>query len=101
MRGLFDDDEEMRTFDLEGYGFEVDEGELTIFEDAQDAPATDDELDDLVGEFSYFQVRCGGCHMILSLPEANVLNLNLVQGYAEFRCPSCNEFQTSDLLVID
>lgn len=97
LQGLFDDDEEVRLYDV---GLDLDE--VVIDESDPETPTPDDtELESLSEEFEYFQVRCrNGCGMF-NLSEANVKSVDVDRGIVEFRCSACNEFQTSDLLVVD
>ena len=79
MSRLFDDDEEVREFDFD--------------------LADDQALEVLISQLGAFQVTCKrGCGAFF-MDEANILSMDESAGKAEFRCPVCNEIQTSDLIM--
>jgi hypothetical protein len=96
MRGLFDDDEEIREYDLE-----LDEDLIITDYESDVEGSTDEELNGFVGHLSLFQLQCrNGCG-IFAVDEVSLVNVNQTEGCAEFRCPVCNELQTGSLMVLD
>jgi hypothetical protein len=60
-------------------------------------PPTAEQLE----EFGCYNVQCkSGCGTF-ALEETEALSIDLSQGTATFRCRTCNDIQTAELLIID
>lgn len=83
----------------------IDDFDLHDFDEAVLCEDLDDDRIASFGEddfdlFGGYRVRCSLCGLFYAY-EVMVLNVNEDQGYVEFRCPQCNEFRSSHLIVVD
>ena len=102
---LFDEDEEVREFDLDvdldfDYDNAIDPDDYTMVYDMESEPLDDDDLEEAYLEGGW-KVECRACHLLFRMDEVTVLHVEPNVGTVEFRCPSCNQFRVSDLIIVD